>query len=251
MKTLYQKVIIVIAILFVISYLILTKDNSNEIEFKLAKPKIFYDLFKNPNDFVFKYVKLPIDYGFGSNLIPLAVAALATTGDILELGMGKFSTTLLHEISSNFDRDLISVDTNSDWVNQFAHYNSTNYHRVFSVSYENLFTYGQDGRWGLVLIDHTNASSRYFNVIRFAKNARMVVVHDAEKINEKIYLYEKYNIASHFKYACKFSLYLSKSHTLYVSTLLLSNYIDMTEINQILSRIKTENGHVACDYTNF
>lgn len=250
MKSLCYKIIIFIIIVYIISYFIITKASLN-CNIELAKPKIFYDLKKSPNEIVYSYVKKPLDLGFGSNLIPLTVAALATTGDILEIGMGKFSTPLLHDISSNFDRDLTSVDSNRDWVNQFVNYNSSSYHKVFYIDYDDLFAYGQDKRWGLVLVDHTNASSRFFNVIRFAKSSRMVVVHDAEKINEKIYLYEKYNIVSYFKYACKFSLYLSKSQTLYVSTLLLSNYIDMDEINQILSKIKTENGHVACDYVNF
>jgi hypothetical protein len=34
----------------------------------------------------------------GSTAIPLAVCGLLTTGDILELGMGTYSTNVLHKI---------------------------------------------------------------------------------------------------------------------------------------------------------
>ena len=48
---------------------------------------IFEMIKKMPNDVVLKYVNLPYDYKYGSNSIPLAICALISNGDFLELGM--------------------------------------------------------------------------------------------------------------------------------------------------------------------
>lgn len=55
-------------------------------------------LLENANDLVYRYVSLPLDFGMGSGAIPLAVCGMITNGDILELGMGLYSTNVLHKI---------------------------------------------------------------------------------------------------------------------------------------------------------
>ena len=55
---------------------------------KVDKKKSMIELIaQKPNDFVLKYVNLPYDYKYGSNSIPLAICALISGGDLLELGM--------------------------------------------------------------------------------------------------------------------------------------------------------------------
>ena len=49
--------------------------------------EIFNKILEKPNDAILKYVNLPYDYKYGSNSIPLTVAALVSDGDLLELGM--------------------------------------------------------------------------------------------------------------------------------------------------------------------
>ena len=68
--------------------------NSNLIKYsnsffdnKKNEENIYDMILKNPNDFAFKYVNLPLDYGYGSNSIPLAICGLIADGDLLELGM--------------------------------------------------------------------------------------------------------------------------------------------------------------------
>ena len=55
-------------------------------------------LLENANDLIYRYVDLPLEFSMGSAAIPLAVCGLLTTGDILELGMGTYSTNVLHKI---------------------------------------------------------------------------------------------------------------------------------------------------------
>lgn len=92
---------------------------------------ILKKLKKNPNDVILKYVNLPYDYKYGSNSIPLAVSALLAEGDFLELGMGKFSTPLLHKIAADKKVKIYSIDTENEWVLKYAFYNRTDNHLVY------------------------------------------------------------------------------------------------------------------------
>ena len=65
------------------------------------------------------YNRKNIDYGTHARL--LIVAAMMTSGDILELGTGYHSTELLHEIleednKKNNKRSLISADSDPKWI---------------------------------------------------------------------------------------------------------------------------------------
>jgi len=52
--------------------------------------------------------------------ILLTVAALATRGDILELGAGASSSPLLHRIAEAGKRGMVSADTDSSWILRVA-----------------------------------------------------------------------------------------------------------------------------------
>ena len=78
-----------------------TQNNIDQIFSKINTTKVPVDketLLANANDLVYRYIDMPLDYLYGSCVIPLAVCGLITTGDILELGMGTFSTNVLHRI---------------------------------------------------------------------------------------------------------------------------------------------------------
>ena len=62
-------------------------------------------MLEHANDLVYRYVDLPFEFGMGSTAIPLAVCGLLTTGDILELGMGTYSTNVLHKIGKNLKKE--------------------------------------------------------------------------------------------------------------------------------------------------
>ncbi|CAF1068186.1 unnamed protein product [Brachionus calyciflorus] len=219
-------------------------------EKKSDKRELVLDLIQNPNEFVLKYVDLPFDFGYGSNSIPLVISALISNGDFLELGIGSFSTPLLHKMSIDYYRKLISIDTNSDWVDKFKLYNDTRDHRVYLVeNFENLEDKigSKNKKWGLVLVDHIEANKRPTHAKYYAEKSEIVIVHDAEKSSEIYYQYEANSLRSSFKQACKFSIYQNKEKTSYISTLILSNYIDLTILESIFEKVKTEFGHVACN----
>jgi hypothetical protein len=218
--------------------------NPKEIKFL---SELYEKISQNPMKFIEKYVKLPLDYGFGSNSIPLTLTSLLTTGDVLELGMGFFSTPLLHNVTSDFGRRLVSVDTKFEWLSKFLEYNKTQNHHVVLVDAESIIKYGSDNTWGLVLVDHSTADTRYLNIIDLAKKAQIVVAHDAEKPSDHMYKYEEKAVRKYYKYSCKFSVYTSKDKSSYYSTLILSNWYDVKILEPIFNKVKTDYGHVACD----
>ena len=106
--------------------------------------------------------------------------------------------------------------------------------------------FGLDKKWGLVLVDHLSGETRYTNMINFANISQIVIGHDAEKQFEHYYKYESGKVRSHFKYACKFSIY-DQTKSSYISTLVLSNFIDVTKFKAIFDKVKSDFGHVSCD----
>jgi hypothetical protein len=110
-----------------------------------------------------------------------------------------------------------------------------------------IFKYGSDKNWGLVLVDHSTAATRYLNIIDLAKKAQIVVAHDAERPSDHMYKYEEKNVRKYYKYACKFSIYTSKDKSWYYSSLILSNWYDVQMLEPIFNQIKTDYGHVACN----
>ena len=62
-------------------------DNVNEKNKTSSISAELLDLTYDPNKYVDKYITKPLDFTWGSNVIPLLFAALATEGNLL----GKFS----------------------------------------------------------------------------------------------------------------------------------------------------------------
>lgn len=206
-------------------------------------------LNKNPNELVYSYVNLPLDFTYGGNLIPLVISTLITTGDMLELGVGSFSTPVMHKIATDFNRRIVSVDTDSKWMSKFLLYNQTRSHKIYLLDKEeSLMKFGLDKEWSVVLVDHYYPRLRPLNVINFANLSKIVVVHDTDKTREHTYLYEKSQMRSYYKYACKFSIFDGPSKRVYSSTTILSNYIDVeSELKPLFDRVKTTYGHESCN----
>ena len=209
----------------------------------------FYEeLIANPNKYIDKYIEKHMDYFNGSKLIPLLISALSTDGDILELGMDKFSTRLLHKISVDFNRTVISVDNNLERIKLLNQYNTTELHRlIFLPTRDDMHKFGIRNLWGLVLVDHVHADERYKDVLNFANRAKIVLAHEAEKKNEYFYKYEENKVRGNYKYVCKLSVYINPGKTSYISTLIMSNYIDLEHFGFIFDKVKTDYGHVSCD----
>lgn len=110
-----------------------------------------------------------------------------TTGYIIEMGVGKGSTILLHNYCKESKRMLYSYDSNKKWIQQFADLPSS-LHELAAVEIEkNGYTMSNwdvvtalHERPGLVFIDHAPGERRKVDIALFANKAQIIVAHDTE-----------------------------------------------------------------------
>lgn len=124
-------------------------------------------------------------------------------GDILEVGIGLFSTPYLHYAATIGKRNLLSLENDPGWLktfkrSDFMHFLYENeYHKLEHVEvYEDSPLI--DKEWDVVLIDQTPDGSRKEVAKKLAHKAKYIIVHDSNERHEKNYHYSE--IYPLFKY---------------------------------------------------
>ena len=141
--------------------------------------------------------KMNVSGKYGTHLPCLIKALSKTTGDVLELGMGIFSTPYLHYQCLLSKRKLVSYENFRNWMNFFIKYEYPNeYHEIHFV--EKYSDAPIDKPWDVVLIDQTPDSSRREEVRRLANLAQYIIIHDSNIYKERHYHYSE--IYPLFKY---------------------------------------------------
>ena len=140
---------------------------------------------------------LPVSLAYGTHLASLIKAVEKTTGDILELGTGLFSTPYLRYVCMLSGRKLVSYENFESWYNFIRkYYEDNDNHKMYLIDeYKNAPV---DRDWDIVLIDQTPDSSRTEEIIRLKDKAKYIVIHDANSSNDKVTHYSK--IYPLFKY---------------------------------------------------
>jgi len=124
--------------------------------------------------------------------LPLLLACVAvTSGPVIELGCGDYSTPALHLVCRN--RMLVSADSDGNWCQRFTDLASEN-HRIFFVGDWACFNL-IDQKWDVAFVDHAPVERRKHDIERLIGQARFVVVHDTEA---RCYEYE--GVLSRFKH---------------------------------------------------
>lgn len=145
----------------------------------------------------------PYSGNYATHLGPLIACVSKTTGRVLELGMGLFSTPYLHYVCTVQKRELVSLENDKGWLrhfkgSQFMHFLYSNeYHRMEQVDVyeESPFL---EGEWDVVLVDQTPDLSRKETVKKLANTAKYIIIHDSNEQWEKVYHYSE--IYPLFKY---------------------------------------------------
>jgi hypothetical protein len=142
-----------------------------------------------------------------------------TTGDVLELGMGVFSTPYLHYQCILSERKLVSYENFKEWMQFFIdyHYECPNHEINFVEKYSDAKI---DKLWDVVLIDQTPDSSRTEEIKRLAWLAKYIIIHDSNGNKEKTYHYS--TIYPLFKYRTIWNK--DKNHAT-----VLSNWVDLKD----------------------
>ena len=119
---------------------------------------------------------------YSTHLPMLAACVAHTSGPVLELGCGEFSTPVLSALC--LARHLLSVESDPAWLAQFDYLRRAG-HRIELV--ESWDDAPIDVQWDVVLIDHAPAARRVVDIMRLKDLARLIVLHDTE---HRLYEYD-------------------------------------------------------------
>jgi len=151
-----------------------------------------------------------ISIKYGSHLPVLSKLVESTTGPILELGIGVYSTPYLHWACFPTKRKLESYESNEGWIRYFRDCRS-DFHEVNFI--DNWDKLEINKFWDIAFIDHTPDFRRSVETKRLANNAKYLILHDTEPEFDALYKYsEIYHL---FKY--RFDYTLVKPYTTVVS----------------------------------
>lgn len=112
---------------------------------------------------------------WGSHLPALLGAIAATDGPVLELGVGHFSTPVLHAVCQ--DRLLISVERDNEWQAKFGRLGRPNH--WFACSLETALELAGDTHFSVALIDDSpGGAHRAESFKMLIGRSDFVIVHD-------------------------------------------------------------------------
>lgn len=145
-------------------------------------------------------MRLNISWKHSTHLAVLMEAVRRTTGPVLELGVGLYSTPVLHWLCYPSRRRLVSYDSDVRW----AHTHRDYVRGAHEVQYVTSFDYASiEQPWGVAFVDHAPAERRVVDIRRLAPWAQYIVVHDTEGRRNKHYRFS--DIYPLFKYRYEFN----------------------------------------------
>jgi hypothetical protein len=153
---------------------------------------------------------MKVSIKYGSHLPVLTKLVEMTSGPILELGVGLYSTPYLHYACLPKKRELTSYEGDEGWMRSFKDCR-TDFHQVhFIANWDDLPI---DKFWDIVFIDHGPDTRRKDEAKKLANNAKYIILHDSTA--EHDYLYKYSEIYPLFKY--RYDYKLAEPHTTVLS----------------------------------
>lgn len=167
-----------------------------------------------------KYTHTSLEMETSTHFPFLIRAVQSTTGSVLELGSGIFSTPLLHWLCFP-GRRLLTIEGYKHYLD-FAKKFETENHEVRFVKPTDIPDV--DEKFSVVFIDHSpkKPRTRGDDAILYKDRAELIVLHDAGETGHKKYGYDQ--LYSQFKYRKDWN-------GCWPSTTVLSNTIDVTQWN--------------------
>lgn len=142
------------------------------------------------------------------------IELINSNGNVLELGMGDYSTPILHELC--FNRKLVSIESSKGWYSKFINYVTEKHEIKLITDWDNLPEYEQD--WDIVFVDQAPAKDRMISIKALGNKSKIIIVHDTEIKSTYVYKYD----LSLFKYKSEYKRFE-------VETTVVSNFIDVSE----------------------
>ena len=128
---------------------------------------------------------------------PILIEALKrTSGDVIELGTGDFSTPQLHKLCKNSNRKLVSIDTDEQWLNRYRNLENKNHKIILQNKFEK---YHWDcpllfKKYGLALVDNAPGESRVSNIRKLKTKTDVILAHDSQELGYPILTHQLYHL---------------------------------------------------------
>jgi len=144
-----------------------------------------------------------------------------TSGDVLELGSGVFSTPILHWLCKKNKRNLLTIENDYKWHYFTRKYYRTDQHKHIYVQNWDDASEPISKEWDVVLVDHSPSERRVVEIRKLANLAKYIILHDSDEQKERVYHYS--TIYPLFKYRYDFK-------EVEPATTVLSNYEELTNL---------------------
>lgn len=192
-----------------------------------------------------KLLRVKGNGNWGSHVPILATILNHTTGNILELGSGYYSTPIIHQYASK-DRKILTIDSDCNWINKFKTLFNSSYHEFYcnntfkhnltinellyhtsphliDSAYED--KYYSNSNFDVVFVDHSPGYRRHKDIIQMRKNSKIIIVHDTDDtiINRLVFGHEMQDLFKTFKY-------VFRSKNLKPQTTVLSDTFDVKKL---------------------
>ena len=161
-------------------------------------------------------MKIDNDPNWGSHLPVLIKIIGMTKGDVLEMGMGLYSTPFLHWACFP-DRKLVSYENDLNCFNMNKQYNRDHHQALYVGNWDKADI---DKFWDVIFIDHAPSSRRIIDIKRIANMANYIIIHDTQR-NYKFCNYKE--IWPLFKYRYDYTKAIPW-------TSVVSNFIDLSKL---------------------
>ena len=156
---------------------------------------------------------------WGSHTVVLLKIFEISQGPVLEMGIGVFSTPLLHALCKRDNRLLVSYDNDAAYINAHRGFITDGHQLTLVKDWDKIDI--QSTKWGMAFMDHGPGDRRVEDTKKLANIAQFVVVHDTELRQEKYY--HSTEIDSIFKYRFDYK-------ELEPNTSVFSNFVDITNL---------------------
>jgi hypothetical protein len=139
------------------------------------------ELNENQTDFL--GIKLAHTWESYATHQPLLIWALNhSKGDIVELGIGHYSTPIISAVSHRDGRNALSLEDNKEWLKNYSN-KETAIHRFSEVKYwpDTISEIAQK-QWGMVFVDQEDHAMRLEAVRQLKPKCEWLVMHDSDML---------------------------------------------------------------------
>lgn len=134
---------------------------------------------------------------WGSFLPTLQAVLEVSVRPVLEVGVGFYSTPMLHKFCAAAKRPLVSIEEDPEWFDYFSKAYAAEGHHFAHGNYDQLLPLVAGRRWGVIFMDHSPGPRRGRDVDLLLDWADFIVVHDyhlaiMEEIGPRVAIHHRY-----------------------------------------------------------